>query len=113
MLNPSPVLADSLAAAARAVGSVLSGASLTTVLEAVQPRTLRAAAQDLAFNALHAGIIDKMIVYVAPKILGGREVPVIAGQGMERLSEAIPLQEWSVETCGPDLVITTYVHRNY
>lgn len=62
MLNPSPVLAESLAAAARAVGSVLSGASLTSVLEAVQPRTLRAAAQDLAFNALRGyGLVDALL----------------------------------------------------
>ena len=38
---------------------------------------------DLAFNALRAGIIDKMIVFVAPKILGGREVPAVGGEGIE------------------------------
>src|SRR3970282_2864717 len=52
VLNPSPALAESLAAAARAVGGVLSGASLNAGLEAIRPRTLRAAAQDLSFNAL-------------------------------------------------------------
>ena len=62
MLNPSPALAESLAAAARAVGAVLSGASLTGGLEAVHPRTLRAAAQDLAFNALRGfGRVDAIL----------------------------------------------------
>jgi len=58
-LNPSPALAESLAAAARVVGGVLSGANLNTGLEAVRPSALRAAAQDLSFNALRCfGLID-------------------------------------------------------
>ena len=59
VLNPSPALAESLAATARVVGGVLSGANLNTGLEAVRPSALRAAAQDLSFNALRCfGLID-------------------------------------------------------
>jgi diaminohydroxyphosphoribosylaminopyrimidine deaminase/5-amino-6-(5-phosphoribosylamino)uracil reductase len=68
---------------------------------------------DLAFNALRAGIIDKIIVFVAAKILGGREIPAIGGEGIDKLSEAIPLRDWTVATSGPDLVLTAYVHRNH
>ena len=68
---------------------------------------------DLAFNALRAGIIDKIMVFVAPKILGGREIPAIAGEGMKRLSDAIPLRDWSAGYSGQDLVLTAYVHRNH
>ncbi len=68
---------------------------------------------DLAFNALRAGIIDKIVVFVAPKILGGREIPAIGGEGIDKLSEAIPLRDWAVATSGPDLVLTAYVHRNH
>jgi len=58
-LNPSPALAESLAAAARAVVGVLSGASLNAGLETIRRRTLRAAAQDLSFNALRGfGLLD-------------------------------------------------------
>ena len=35
---------------------------------------------DLAFNALRAGIVDKIVVFVAPKILGGRDIPAIGGE---------------------------------
>jgi diaminohydroxyphosphoribosylaminopyrimidine deaminase/5-amino-6-(5-phosphoribosylamino)uracil reductase len=63
---------------------------------------------DLAFNALRAGIIDKLVVFVAPKILGSREIPAIGGDGIEKLSEAIPLQDWSITTSGPDLLLTAY-----
>jgi diaminohydroxyphosphoribosylaminopyrimidine deaminase/5-amino-6-(5-phosphoribosylamino)uracil reductase len=68
---------------------------------------------DLAFNALRAGIIDKIIVFVAPKVLGGREIPAVGGEGVEKLSEAIPLRDWSVAHSGPDLVLTAYVHRDH
>jgi diaminohydroxyphosphoribosylaminopyrimidine deaminase/5-amino-6-(5-phosphoribosylamino)uracil reductase len=68
---------------------------------------------DLAFNALRAGIIDKIVVFVAPKVLGGREIPAIGGEGIDTLSEAIPLGDWTVATSGPDLVLTAYVHRNH
>jgi diaminohydroxyphosphoribosylaminopyrimidine deaminase/5-amino-6-(5-phosphoribosylamino)uracil reductase len=68
---------------------------------------------DLAFAALQAGIIDKIVVFVAPRILGGREILAIGGQGIETLSEAIPLTDWSVSQCGPDIAVTAYVHRNH
>ena len=68
---------------------------------------------DLAFQALRAGIIDKLVAFVAPKILGGREIPAIGGEGMEKLSEAIPLTDWSIRHSGPDLVLTAYVHRDH
>jgi 16S rRNA (cytosine967-C5)-methyltransferase len=59
VLNPSPALAESLAAAARAIGGVLAGVSLNAGLDVIRPRTLRAAAQDLSFNALRGyGLID-------------------------------------------------------
>jgi len=68
---------------------------------------------DLAFNALRAGIIDKIVVFMAPRILGGREIPAIGGEGIGALSEAIPLRNWTVAAAGPDVVLTAYVHRNH
>ncbi|MBI4472912.1 MAG: bifunctional diaminohydroxyphosphoribosylaminopyrimidine deaminase/5-amino-6-(5-phosphoribosylamino)uracil reductase RibD [Acidobacteria bacterium] len=68
---------------------------------------------DLAFNALQAGIIDKIVIFVAPKILGGREVPAIGGEGIADLAAAIQVAEWTVEKSGPDFVLTGYVHRNH
>lgn len=68
---------------------------------------------DLAFNALRAGIIDKLVVFVAPRILGGREFPAIGGEGVAALADAIGIENWSVAQAGPDLVISGYVHRNH
>jgi len=68
---------------------------------------------DLAFNALEAGIVDKIVVFVAPRILGGREVPAIGGSGFERLSDAIRLHDWTVTPGETDITITAYVHGNH
>jgi diaminohydroxyphosphoribosylaminopyrimidine deaminase/5-amino-6-(5-phosphoribosylamino)uracil reductase len=68
---------------------------------------------DLAFDALESGIIDKIVAFVAPRILGGRETPVIGGDGFERLADALKLEDLSAVPVGPDLMITAYVHRNY
>jgi diaminohydroxyphosphoribosylaminopyrimidine deaminase/5-amino-6-(5-phosphoribosylamino)uracil reductase len=68
---------------------------------------------DLAFSALESGIIDKIVVFVAPSILGGREVPAIGGAGIERLSDAIRLRDWTVSPGKTDITITAYVHRNH
>ena len=68
---------------------------------------------DLAFAAIQAGIIDKIQAFVAPTLLGGREVPAMGGAGIERLSEAIRLHDWTFHASGPDLAITAYVHRNH
>ena len=68
---------------------------------------------DLAFNALTSGIIDKIVIFLAPRILGGREVPAIGGAGIGKLSDAVPLEGWTVEQTGPDLMLTAYVHRHH
>lgn len=67
---------------------------------------------DLAFNALQAGIIDKIVAFIAPTVLGGREIPAVGGAGASRLTDAIGLNFTSVAKAGHDLVITSYVHRN-
>jgi len=66
---------------------------------------------DLAFNALNAGVIDKIVAFVAPKILGGRDVASIGGEGFKQLSDALPLHI-TCKPIGPDLMITGYIHRS-
>ncbi len=68
---------------------------------------------DLAFNALRAGIIDKIVAFIAPKILGARDMTAVGGTGIERLADAIALKDWTAAPSGPDIVITGYVHRNH
>lgn len=98
-------------------GALMFGGSLDQLSSELYGREIQSflleCGPDLAFNALTSGIIDKIVVFVAPKILGGREIPAIGGAGIDRLSQAIPLGEWSVAHAGPDLVLTAYVHRHH
>jgi len=61
-LNLSASLSESLAGSARALGRVLSGQSMNDGFEAVRSRNLRAAVQDLSFNALRGyGLVDVIL----------------------------------------------------
>jgi len=52
---------------------------------------------------------DKMILFVAPMLLGGRSaVPLVGGIGVSRPARAPRLRHLTVERCGPDLRITGY-----
>jgi diaminohydroxyphosphoribosylaminopyrimidine deaminase/5-amino-6-(5-phosphoribosylamino)uracil reductase len=64
---------------------------------------------DLAFNALKAGIIDKIVAFIAPRILGGREIPAVGGEGFEQLNEALALRDVSIEIVGQDIMVVGYV----
>ena len=87
MLNPSPALADSLAAAARALAGVLSGTRVSVVLDSVHPPALRRAAQDLSFNALRAyGFVDRVVELL---VVRSTTAPALKGLLMAAIAELI------------------------
>jgi diaminohydroxyphosphoribosylaminopyrimidine deaminase/5-amino-6-(5-phosphoribosylamino)uracil reductase len=58
-------------------------------------------------SALKAGIIDRVMVFIAPKLIGGSGSPgPIGGAGIKDLSEAVHLTDVSVECVGEDILIT-------
>jgi diaminohydroxyphosphoribosylaminopyrimidine deaminase / 5-amino-6-(5-phosphoribosylamino)uracil reductase len=59
---------------------------------------------------LEAGLVDKMILFYAPKIMGvgGLSVAQIPAS---RFAKAAPLQNLKVRTCGPDFVVEGYFPR--
>ena len=53
------------------------------------------------------GLVDRTIVYLAPKVCGGASaVTPVAGQGIERMADALELGHPMVERIGDDLKIT-------
>lgn len=65
-----------------------------------------AAVNDSAFAQ---GIVDKLILYIAPKIIGGEgSKTAVGGRGIGRLDQAHHLCIDSVERIGEDLKITAY-----
>jgi diaminohydroxyphosphoribosylaminopyrimidine deaminase / 5-amino-6-(5-phosphoribosylamino)uracil reductase len=53
-----------------------------------------------------AGLVDRVVAFVAPLVIGGREAPgPVGGQGPARLSEARPLLGREVRQVGVDTLI--------
>jgi diaminohydroxyphosphoribosylaminopyrimidine deaminase/5-amino-6-(5-phosphoribosylamino)uracil reductase len=84
---------SSFAAIARALGA----RGLTTLL-------IEGGGQ-IAAEALRARIVDRVVLFVAPTMLGGDGVPAIAALGARRVAAAVGLDGVAVGRIGPDLVI--------
>jgi diaminohydroxyphosphoribosylaminopyrimidine deaminase / 5-amino-6-(5-phosphoribosylamino)uracil reductase len=70
------------------------------------------AGAELNGAALQAGIVDKMILFYAPKIMGTGGVPM-ARIPSKWFPKSPALKNISVETCGPDFVVEGYFHDVY
>lgn len=60
----------------------------------------------LATAALHAGLIDQVRLYVAPKLVGGTTAGIFSGLGCDKMAAAIKLTSVSYQQVGEDLLIT-------
>ena len=70
------------------------------------------AGAELNGAALQAGIVDKMILFYAPKIMGTGGVPM-ARIPSRWFAKSPVLKNISVHTCGPDFVVEGYFHDVY
>ncbi len=63
-------------------------------------------------SAFEAGIVDKILFFVAPKIIGGRDaVTAVEGEGAEKMNEAILLERMAARPVGEDILIEAYVKK--
>ncbi|MFC1515452.1 bifunctional diaminohydroxyphosphoribosylaminopyrimidine deaminase/5-amino-6-(5-phosphoribosylamino)uracil reductase RibD [Thermodesulfobacteriota bacterium] len=63
-------------------------------------------------SAFSAGIVDKVIFFFAPKILGGDDgIPVCSGQGPELMKDSIPVKDIEVRRFGDDIMIEGYIDK--
>jgi len=57
-------------------------------------------------------LVDKVVAFVAPIIIGGKEAKTaVGGKGADKLADAIGLERVSMETVGSDLMVSGYVKR--
>jgi diaminohydroxyphosphoribosylaminopyrimidine deaminase / 5-amino-6-(5-phosphoribosylamino)uracil reductase len=67
----------------------------------------------VAGDALKNGLVDKVTIFIAPKILGDTEArSSVAGFKINHVDQSVRLKDWSVQHIGEDLLIEAYVHRN-
>ncbi len=57
-----------------------------------------------------SGLVDKVVAFVAPIIIGGRESkPAVAGEGAEKLSDCPRLKRVRVDKFGEDVMVSGYL----
>lgn len=60
--------------------------------------------------ALEANIVDKVMFFIAPKILGGKDaVTPVDGKGMDFMSDAFKLKDVSISRFGEDILVEGYL----
>jgi diaminohydroxyphosphoribosylaminopyrimidine deaminase/5-amino-6-(5-phosphoribosylamino)uracil reductase len=58
------------------------------------------------------GLVDKVIAFIAPIIIGGAEArTAVAGKGVDRVADSLRLERVRVERFGDDLAVSGYVAR--
>jgi len=56
------------------------------------------------------GLVDKVIAFIAPIIIGGKEAKVaVSGKGVDKVIDSIRLERIKVEKFGEDLMVSGYV----
>jgi diaminohydroxyphosphoribosylaminopyrimidine deaminase/5-amino-6-(5-phosphoribosylamino)uracil reductase len=66
-----------------------------------------------AWGAIHDGIVDQVVVYLAPILVGGRGAKGwLEGAGFAPIDRALRLDLVSVEAIGDDLKVVADVHRD-
>jgi diaminohydroxyphosphoribosylaminopyrimidine deaminase/5-amino-6-(5-phosphoribosylamino)uracil reductase len=67
----------------------------------------------LAWGFVQAGCVDRLVLYVAPKLVGGANAPgVLMGDGVASIADALDVNIVSVERLGEDLKVVADVHRD-
>ena len=57
-----------------------------------------------------AGLVDKVVAFLAPIIIGGEEArPAVAGRGIEKLAACAKMKQVTVERVGEDIMVVGYV----
>lgn len=60
--------------------------------------------------ALQAGIVDKVLLFIAPKIIGGENaITLVEGSGITLMKDAISLQQMTFSKCGEDILVEGYL----
>lgn len=64
----------------------------------------------LNYSALESGIVDKILVYIAPKIIGGiKSKTPVGGSGISNLKDAFKVRELSTSIIGKDILLQGYI----
>lgn len=109
--------------AARAEVLVLEGPNasgrvpLRALMEALGKRDVQDALIEggptVAWAAVDEGVVDRVVLYLAPRLIGGRDAPgILAGEGIATIGDALSVTIMRVERVGEDIKVVGDVHRD-
>jgi diaminohydroxyphosphoribosylaminopyrimidine deaminase/5-amino-6-(5-phosphoribosylamino)uracil reductase len=56
------------------------------------------------------GLVDKVVAFIAPKLIGGAEAPgPVGGRGVQAMASVLQLRDCSWQQVGDDMMVTGYV----
>jgi len=65
-------------------------------------------------SCIKAGIVDKIIFFYAPKILGGDDgIPICRGSGPKLMKESVAVKNIKVHRFGDDIMVEGYIDRSF
>ncbi|MFQ5585273.1 MAG: bifunctional diaminohydroxyphosphoribosylaminopyrimidine deaminase/5-amino-6-(5-phosphoribosylamino)uracil reductase RibD [Thermodesulfobacteriota bacterium] len=64
---------------------------------------------ELAASSVRSGIVDKLCLFFAPKVIGGDGVPVIEGFGVRRLVESLTVRDMRIRRLEGDFMVEGYL----
>ena len=64
-------------------------------------------------SALTAGVVDKVVFFIAPKIICGRaSIQVVGGESFFKLEDALHISDVAVRKVGGDIMVEGYITRS-
>jgi diaminohydroxyphosphoribosylaminopyrimidine deaminase/5-amino-6-(5-phosphoribosylamino)uracil reductase len=66
----------------------------------------------IAASALKAKVVDKVIVFIAPRILG-EGLSAVEGLRIDLISASLPLRDIRIRRCGEDIVYSGYLVKDW
>ena len=93
------------------------GVSLPALVEELGKRDVQGMVVEggptLAWSAVGDDVVDQLVLYVAPSLVGGRDASGwLAGEGFAPIDRARPVEIVSVDRVGSDLKVVADVHRD-
>jgi diaminohydroxyphosphoribosylaminopyrimidine deaminase/5-amino-6-(5-phosphoribosylamino)uracil reductase len=65
---------------------------------------------EITASMLADGLVDKAVLFIAPKIVGGRAAPgPVGGEGIARMADALTLRDVTLRRFGEDFAVTGYL----
>lgn len=64
-------------------------------------------------SAIEEGIVDKVLFFIAPKIIGGKSAPTaIGGRGIQRIADAVNISITKHRFINGDIIVEGYIENN-